>query len=48
MDAPSSGTPGTAPPGAQSATLSDPLVDRLLDGRYAIESRLARGGMAGV
>ena len=34
--------------GAQGTTLSDPLVDRLLDGRYAIESRLARGGMAGV
>jgi serine/threonine-protein kinase len=30
------------------ATLSDPLVDRLLDGRYAIETRLARGGMASV
>lgn len=29
-------------------TLSDPLVDRLLDGRYAVESRLARGGMASV
>jgi eukaryotic-like serine/threonine-protein kinase len=34
--------------GARSATLSDPLVDRLLDGRYAIEARLARGGMASV
>ena len=30
------------------ATLSDPLVERLLDGRYAIEARLARGGMASV
>lgn len=30
------------------ATLSDPLVDRLLDGRYAIGARLARGGMASV
>jgi eukaryotic-like serine/threonine-protein kinase len=30
------------------ATLSDPLVDQLLDGRYAIEARLARGGMASV
>ena len=30
------------------ATLSDPLVDRLLDGRYAIEARLARGGMSSV
>jgi serine/threonine-protein kinase len=29
-------------------TLSDPMVDRLLDGRYAVESRLARGGMASV
>src|SRR4051794_17569082 len=30
------------------ATLSDPLVDQLLDGRYAIEARVARGGMASV
>src|SRR3954452_13211692 len=30
------------------ATLSDPVVDRLLDGRYAVEARLARGGMASV
>src|SRR5437764_2619495 len=30
------------------ATLSDPLVDRLLDGRYTVEARLARGGMASV
>ena len=29
-------------------TLSDPLVDRLIDGRYAVEARIARGGMAGV
>ena len=29
-------------------TLSDPLVDRLLDGRYRVESRIARGGMSGV
>src|SRR5437764_1029833 len=29
-------------------TLSDPVVDRLLDGRYAVASRLARGGMASV
>jgi len=29
-------------------TLSDPLVDRLLDGRYAVQARLARGGMASV
>jgi beta-lactam-binding protein with PASTA domain/tRNA A-37 threonylcarbamoyl transferase component Bud32 len=29
-------------------TLSDPLVDRLLDGRYSVEARLARGGMASV
>ena len=28
--------------------LSDPLVDRLLDARYAIERRIARGGMASV
>src|SRR5437879_3909227 len=30
------------------ATLSDPVVDRLLDGRYAVHNRLARGGMASV
>jgi len=29
-------------------TLSDPLVDRLLDGRYVIRRRIARGGMASV
>src|SRR5881398_1729514 len=28
--------------------LSDPLVDRLLDGRYAVESVLAHGGMSTV
>ncbi len=30
------------------ATLTDPLVDRVLDGRYAVEARIARGGMASV
>ena len=29
-------------------TVSDPLVGRVLDGRYEVESRLARGGMATV
>ena len=29
-------------------TVSDPLVGRLLDGRYAVQSRIARGGMATV
>ena len=29
-------------------TVTDPLVGRLLDGRYRVESRLARGGMATV
>ncbi|MEO7746560.1 MAG: Stk1 family PASTA domain-containing Ser/Thr kinase, partial [Actinomycetota bacterium] len=29
-------------------TVSDPLVGRLLDGRYAVRSRIARGGMATV
>jgi eukaryotic-like serine/threonine-protein kinase len=29
-------------------TLSDPLVGRVLDGRYRVEARLARGGMATV
>jgi beta-lactam-binding protein with PASTA domain/tRNA A-37 threonylcarbamoyl transferase component Bud32 len=30
------------------ATLADPLVGHLLDGRYRVESRIARGGMATV
>jgi serine/threonine-protein kinase len=29
-------------------TLSDPLVDRLIDGRYVVQHRIARGGMASV
>jgi eukaryotic-like serine/threonine-protein kinase len=29
-------------------TLQDPLVGRVLDGRYHVESRVARGGMATV
>src|SRR6201982_3409610 len=29
-------------------TLADPLAGRLLDGRYAVTARLARGGMATV
>ncbi len=29
-------------------TVSDPLVGRVLDGRYRVESRIARGGMATV
>jgi beta-lactam-binding protein with PASTA domain/tRNA A-37 threonylcarbamoyl transferase component Bud32 len=29
-------------------TLTDPLVGRLLDGRYRVDSRIARGGMAAV
>src|SRR3954449_7662081 len=29
-------------------TLSDPLVDQMLDGRYAVEARLAHGGMSTV
>ncbi|MGV9326284.1 Stk1 family PASTA domain-containing Ser/Thr kinase [Streptosporangium sandarakinum] len=29
-------------------TVTDPLVGRLLDGRYRVESRIARGGMATV
>ncbi|MDP9398865.1 MAG: Stk1 family PASTA domain-containing Ser/Thr kinase [Actinomycetota bacterium] len=29
-------------------TVEDPLVGQLLDGRYAVQSRLARGGMASV
>jgi eukaryotic-like serine/threonine-protein kinase len=31
-----------------SATLSDPLVGHVVDGRYAVASRIARGGMATV
>jgi eukaryotic-like serine/threonine-protein kinase len=34
-------TGGSAPPG-------DPFVGQVLDGRYRVESRIARGGMAGV
>ncbi|MGH3096291.1 MAG: Stk1 family PASTA domain-containing Ser/Thr kinase [Streptosporangiales bacterium] len=34
--------------GSTSTTLSDPLVGRVLDGRYHVEARLARGGMATV
>ncbi|HEX8495621.1 MAG TPA: Stk1 family PASTA domain-containing Ser/Thr kinase [Actinomycetales bacterium] len=30
------------------ATVTDPLVGRLLDGRYAVRSRIARGGMSTV
>ena len=33
---------------AGSATLADPLTGRLLDGRYRIGQRIARGGMAAV
>jgi serine/threonine-protein kinase len=33
---------------AMDTTLSDPMVGRLLDGRYAVESFLAHGGMASV
>src|SRR5579884_2562515 len=29
-------------------TLTDPLVGRVLDGRYRVEARIARGGMASV
>jgi beta-lactam-binding protein with PASTA domain/serine/threonine protein kinase len=31
-----------------SITSSDPMIERLLDGRYRIEARVARGGMATV
>jgi eukaryotic-like serine/threonine-protein kinase len=48
MDADATGARSALSTGARSATLSDPLVDRLLDGRYAVEARLARGGMASV
>ncbi|GAA3468028.1 Stk1 family PASTA domain-containing Ser/Thr kinase [Nonomuraea roseola] len=34
--------------GQVDTTIADPLVGRLLDGRYRIESRIARGGMATV
>lgn len=34
--------------GSTSTTLSDPLVGRVLDGRYHVEGRIARGGMATV
>ncbi len=35
-------------PGTPSATPADPLTGRLLDGRYRIGERIARGGMASV
>jgi beta-lactam-binding protein with PASTA domain len=41
----------TGPPlhsAAMGTTVSDPLVGRLLDGRYQVTRRLARGGMATV
>ncbi len=34
--------------GGVDTTTADPLVGRLLDGRYRVESRIARGGMATV
>lgn len=34
--------------GPVDTTTADPLVGRLLDGRYRVESRIARGGMATV
>src|SRR5690606_3237819 len=34
--------------GRVDTTLTDPLIGRLLDGRYRVESRIARGGMASV
>jgi serine/threonine protein kinase len=33
---------------AMDTTLSDPLVGRLLEGRYAVEAFIAHGGMASV
>jgi len=36
------------PPRGEPAGVSDPLVGRLLDGRYRISGRIARGGMATV
>ena len=36
------------PPRGAPASVSDPLVGRLLDGRYRISGRIARGGMATV
>src|SRR3712207_1637857 len=33
---------------AVGTTISDPLVGRLVDGRYEVVSRIARGGMATV
>ena len=38
----------TDPPRGEPASVSDPLVGRLLDGRYRISGRIARGGMATV
>jgi beta-lactam-binding protein with PASTA domain/serine/threonine protein kinase len=43
-------SPGRASalPGAVASSSGDPLVGRLLEGRYRIGPRIARGGMAGV
>ena len=38
----------TDPPRGEPAGVSDPMVGRLLDGRYRISGRIARGGMATV
>ena len=38
----------TDPPRGEPARVNDPLVGRLLDGRYRISGRIARGGMATV
>ncbi len=41
-------TPGATPGTTTGPTTGDPLVGRLLDGRYRVGARIARGGMASV
>jgi eukaryotic-like serine/threonine-protein kinase len=47
MDSGPSAAPGLRLP-IVDMTLQDPLVGRVVDGRYLVESRIARGGMATV
>ena len=48
MEPPEHARAGAAAAAAASGTSGDPMVGRLLDGRYRIGARVARGGMASV